>query len=1197
MEFVKCFIQLGHLSDEFDERSMGSHLRSVSPITTSTGGGSRRNSRSPRPHRNVESPLQSATIIRDSRPDIAAWPTPPNVPQTKSSNNQQQQADSTSCDEPAKLINMIKVAATSTGMCTIHNVNLSSVSFHFVILTSLEGATRGRETELKKKIQTLEDTVAEYERQKYNVMGTFSEYRERVAERERKLEAEYSSKIIALSEEVLGAKKDFEARMKSFQALQDKFEREKEQALEKLRQEHQKEIQLLEQRFSESQLLNLEQKYMIEIQRLEEERKSLKAEKERLGETFEMKLRRAQSLYETELTAAKMLYSKELEALRDHEEALKDELLARQDEFHDRLQELQHQSKRSREELATCKNEVTALEKRLQAKEAELLAISKELEEARNETNDSLRKLSKVESELQQTKQQYREQEEELQRKSNLLNIVETAKSKLEAVIRDLQTEVKALKKKVEFLEKERENLQSQSESQTQLQNSQVHALEAVLESVTKEKESTKEHYEGLLDRERQQAEEREFAMKKEFSAKLNELEEQYNGLKEQLESNAQRDKQELEGKTEEQISSLQSENSVLVVELNALKSKLKAVNDNDVEADGNNTSENDLSKLIDKIDELKAELERSKRELLEKEDEIVTLKKQVEQENELNDDQLSVIRDEIRAELLNSSEFAEKDDELESMGKRIRVLEEEQEAEKIGREKISEMMKQVQIENEQLKEQLKEFNDKTESETNISEDGERISSYCQQIERLMSDLNDREKRIDQMEASQQRTKEEFELHFEDRVEEETLKVTAIYEEKFEKVKRDAEQENKKLDDEIVLLKEDSKAKSEQIEDLHSRVKNLLHEVTTIKAELDKKNIEIKNFSRKTDEYLRRRDNQQAQVLEKKIINLNKEHEKTIDLMKEHEMELAEKLRKIQEKVEEDRPELISNGMQTDELPAVVEEVKQYLSQEQQTEPHEDDLVNKLEELTNALKEKDEMIAKLQEQLSNQSTTAICDDNERSDEQENKKNRSQSMSTVEHMATNKLQNLESNMTDKKGRGRLKSATAVGETKMSSVGTAECSSVAEVPRPNGLEKREKEIERKSKDDEKDKPCNGINRAKSPTLLTRFRDRSPAKPKPCSVETKPNVEEKSCVQTDDYPSSDLQFIEIKTFRQLLSPTHAEQRSNVTVPEDRRRASPSRQLLTRSKKESTSQSTATLSSSTNKEDYSTKRPAWKF
>lgn len=68
---------------------------------------------------------------------------------------------------------------------------------------------------------------------------------------------------------------------------------------------------------------------MIEIQRLEEERKSLKQEKERLGEAFESKLRRAQTLYETELFAAKTLYSNELEALKNHETALKQELLGR----------------------------------------------------------------------------------------------------------------------------------------------------------------------------------------------------------------------------------------------------------------------------------------------------------------------------------------------------------------------------------------------------------------------------------------------------------------------------------------------------------------------------------------------------------------------------------------------------------------------------------------------------------------------------------------------------------------------------------------------------------------------------------------------------------------------------------------------------------------------------------------------------
>jgi len=130
--------------------------------------------------------------------------------------------------------------------------------------------------------------------------------------------------------------------------FKEKFEREKEQALEKLREEHQKEIRSLEGRCSETHLMNLEQKYpniifnqdynifihtifryILEIQRLEEERKSLRVEKEKLSEVFESKLRRAQSLYETELTAAKCLYRTELEAFQDHEEALKDELIGR----------------------------------------------------------------------------------------------------------------------------------------------------------------------------------------------------------------------------------------------------------------------------------------------------------------------------------------------------------------------------------------------------------------------------------------------------------------------------------------------------------------------------------------------------------------------------------------------------------------------------------------------------------------------------------------------------------------------------------------------------------------------------------------------------------------------------------------------------------------------------------------------------
>jgi hypothetical protein len=45
-------------------------------------------------------------------------------------------------------------------------------------------------------------------------------------------------------------------------------------------------------------------------------------------------------------------------------------------------------------------------------------------------------------------------------------------------------------------------------------------------------------HYEHLMEQERAQADERELAMKKEFGNKLNEIEEQYNGLRDHFDSN-----------------------------------------------------------------------------------------------------------------------------------------------------------------------------------------------------------------------------------------------------------------------------------------------------------------------------------------------------------------------------------------------------------------------------------------------------------------------------------------------------------------------------------------------------------------------------------------------------------------------------------------------------------------------------------
>ncbi|KAK6109596.1 hypothetical protein QQG55_36625 [Brugia pahangi] len=1024
----------GYLSDEFEECTPSSRLQSISPHISSNGTRSpRRKSKSPQPPDNSTERCGNCSpqtnVIRDSRPDIIAWPTPPNAQSGTNNNNQ-----GNGSEESTKLFSILKVASST--------------------------APRGRESELKKKIQTLEDTVAEYERQKYNVMGTFSEYRERVAERERKLEAEYSSRIIALSEEVLGAKKDFEARMKSFQALQ----REKEQALEKLRQEHQKEIQLLEQRFSESQLLNLEQKYMIEIQRLEEERKSLKAEKERLGETFEMKLRRAQSLYETELTAAKMLYSKELEALRDHEEALKEELLARQDEFHDRLQELQDQTKRSREELATCKNEVTALEKRLLVKEAEVVAISKELEEARNETNDSLRKLSQVENELQEAKQQYRQQEEELQRKSNLLNIVETAKSKLEAFIRDLQAEVKALKNKVEFLEKERENLQSQSESQTKLQNSQVNALEAVLESVTKEKESTKDHYESLLERERQQAEEREYAMKKEFTSKLNELESQYNSLKDHLEHSTKRN-------VEQEILDVKEENRALLTEVDTLKYKLDLLLESNDDSDSGTIRK--IKQLIDESDQMKNEVEKYKELLNKKELEIKKLEQFERQRTAV--DEMSVIKDEIGFQLMNSDGYLKRDEEVKKLKTEIAELLAEREDVVI----LNENLMKLKSENEKLINQLRYSN--AQDSSDIRDSGQMRSDVEQ---RMTDEISQKWQSIEISEISERRLREEFQAQLEERVEEETLKVTSRYEMEINEAKNTANEKNKELEANMNILKNDCSQKTKQITELSDKNKKLMDEISAIHNELEKKNQEIKNFSKKTDEYLRKRENQQAQILEKKIVNLNKEHEKTIEMMKKHEIELVNKYQKLQQQLT-NKPETGTHGIQTnieDENEAGTSEINPELNEQ-------------IQQLQKALGEKDALISQLQKALEILQESEI----------EDKKNRSNSFTAGEASKNQTItSNLQILLTETQRQAKSNSKSGKQE----------------------LTKSKKKKEKESSEKDKVNHCaTGIPRPKSPSYSGRLYERSLTKSKSPTVDVIKQKEDKRSLLSPDFERSSL------------------------------------------------------------------------
>ncbi|EJW81196.1 hypothetical protein WUBG_07894, partial [Wuchereria bancrofti] len=326
-----------------------------------------------------------------------------------------------------------------------------------------------------------------------------------------------------------------------------------------------------------------------------------------------------------------------------------------------------------------------------------------------------------------------------------LLNIVETAKSKLEAFIRDLQAEVKALKNKVEFLEKERENLQSQSESQTKLQNSQVNALEAVLESVTKEKESTKDHYESLLERERQQAEEREYAMKKEFSSKLNELESQYNNLKDHLEHNTKRN-------VEQEILDVKEENRALLTEVDTLKHKLDLLLESNDDNDSGTIRK--IKQLIDESDQMKNEVEKYK-ELLNKKE----------------------------FQLMNSDGYLKRDEEVKKLKTEIAELLAEREDVVI----LNENLMKLKSENEKLINQLRYSN--AQDSSDIRNSGQMRSDVEQ---RMTDEIGQKWQSTEISEISERRLREEFQAHLEERVEEETLKVTSRYEMEIKEAKNSA---------------------------------------------------------------------------------------------------------------------------------------------------------------------------------------------------------------------------------------------------------------------------------------------------------------------------------------------------------------------------------------------------------------------
>lgn len=163
------------------------------------------------------------------------------------------------------------------------------------------------EADLRKKIQSLETSLEEYEKQRKNLLHDFDEFKGTCADREMKLKAEHHQKMSGLSKELQLCQKEFAGKMNNFESLIAAFEREKEESIADLRKAHQLEVDnLLKTQRSQtstvaSELETIKAKYAEELAQAREALSQLKSDKAEMENDYEEKLKKAKTLYEKEL--------------------------------------------------------------------------------------------------------------------------------------------------------------------------------------------------------------------------------------------------------------------------------------------------------------------------------------------------------------------------------------------------------------------------------------------------------------------------------------------------------------------------------------------------------------------------------------------------------------------------------------------------------------------------------------------------------------------------------------------------------------------------------------------------------------------------------------------------------------------------------------------------------------------------------
>ncbi|XP_046334607.2 protein FAM184A-like isoform X1 [Haliotis rufescens] len=441
----------------------------------------------------------------------------------------------------------------------------------------------------RKKIQTLEASLAEQEKYKSSALDEFERFKKRAEERECELKTEHSKRILDLSQEVLKAKHEFEEKIVKFEEWMQQLDIDKARALDEVKQKHELELDELRtfQRSQNSDWLNecakVEDKFKTEIQELKDRVDALQDEKVKLEEDHELKMSKAQAFFEKELEALKTSQNSTLEGdmvkLRQEQEKMVKDFAALEKELKTQIDQLINQLSESEESVEKHKHELLQLQNSLRDKDSTSHEVNKQLSDQQAEVERLSTRLHAVETDLSAVTERCTQQAAEMLRKSTLIGELEATVIQKSSTIDELKAQVSKLKDKLAWLESERKNLESQKQNLSEEQQSQLKSLEQSLEDLSVEKQTLQQRLEREIQSLQDKYKHKEQQLTAAHDAAINTLNREHREQMDQQKTAAaevlEHTKQEYQGKYDEDVQQLTAGKTAVMVEFERVKAEL----------------------------------------------------------------------------------------------------------------------------------------------------------------------------------------------------------------------------------------------------------------------------------------------------------------------------------------------------------------------------------------------------------------------------------------------------------------------------------------------------------------------------------------------------------------------------------------------------------------------------------------------